>query len=290
VPRLNRSSQAAPEKSHFGDDIIMQFALNYSPEAAALVRRGAIEFDLYKCPDWEDMVAEAQPQRPVYIHFPIVLATGKPKLEFAHIERWLAKTETHYINCHLAAKADIVPSDINQDGMVEMWAREIAPLVQHFGADRIIAENTPYDTYMRQRNMLEIGADPTAIRRLIEHVGCGFLLDISHAALTCESTEHDFDEYLEALPVHRLRELHITGIGIGQQGERTDHMPMTDDDWARTTWSFERIRTGDWAMPDIIACEYGGTGALFKWRSDINVIATDIPRLYQLCQSLQPTP
>jgi|GEM_PF-3341121 len=34
----------------------MRFALNYSPQAAVLLAEGRIEIDLYKCPDWSDLM------------------------------------------------------------------------------------------------------------------------------------------------------------------------------------------------------------------------------------------
>ncbi|HLV36123.1 MAG TPA: hypothetical protein VKY59_13445, partial [Spirillospora sp.] len=50
----------------------MKFALNYSPQAAELLRAGDIDIDLFKCPDWPHLIEQARQQRPVYIHFPLV--------------------------------------------------------------------------------------------------------------------------------------------------------------------------------------------------------------------------
>ena len=48
----------------------------------------------------------------------------------------------------------------------------------------------------------------------------------------------------------------------------------------------DRIRWGDWAHPWVLACEYGGIGPMFEWRSDPAVIAADIPLLYALTHSI----
>ncbi len=49
-----------------------RFALNYSPQAADLLRAGQIEIDLFKCPAWPDLIAEAQAAAPglhsLFIH------------------------------------------------------------------------------------------------------------------------------------------------------------------------------------------------------------------------------
>jgi hypothetical protein len=37
----------------------------------------------------------------------------------------------------------------------------------------------------------------------------------------------------------------------------------------------------DWAQSHTVACEYGGIGPMFDWRSDADVIARDIPRMVE---------
>jgi hypothetical protein len=39
----------------------MEFALNYSPQAAQLLQEGRIEIDRYKCPDWPDVRVAERP-------------------------------------------------------------------------------------------------------------------------------------------------------------------------------------------------------------------------------------
>ncbi len=55
----------------------MQFALNYSPQAADLVWAGQIDIDLFKCPPWTEMTAAAQAIRPVYVHFGLQAGGGR---------------------------------------------------------------------------------------------------------------------------------------------------------------------------------------------------------------------
>jgi uncharacterized protein (UPF0276 family) len=140
-----------------------------------------------------------------------------------------------------------------------------------------MAENVPYPDFYTDKPRLV--SEPAVIRRVIEACDCGLLLDLAHARLSSESLGIDAHDYIEQLPVERLRELHVTGIGPNREGRAEDHLPMTDPDWALFDWALQRIRSGAWASPEIVACEYGGVGPMFEWRSDADVIAHDIPRM-----------
>lgn len=267
----------------------MRFALNYSPQAAALLADGQIEIDVYKCPDWEHMVAEAQTQKPAYIHFPIVVGRNLIKdLDLNAIEGWLARTETYHVNAHFSPRATILPQGIDRDGVVEYGIREMEILTRRFGPEHVTLENVPYTHYETERQILLAGVDPSVIRDVILGVDCGLLLDVSHAKLTCENTGQDYETYLQTLPTDRLRELHITGIGIHPEKHvREDHLPLQDEDWDRVEQVMGRIERGEWARPVTVALEYGGTGPMFEWRSESDVIAAQVPRLYALCQRVR---
>ena len=57
---------------------------------------------------------------------------------------------------------------------------------------------------------------------------------------------------------------------------------MADDDVAWTQWAIDRIAAGAWAKPDIVACEYGGVGEPFKWRTEARCIEEQVPRLLDM--------
>jgi hypothetical protein len=260
----------------------MHFAINWSPEAAALLAADEIEIDLYKCPDWVDVVTDARTQRPAYIHFPLVIGSGQVATwDFQQIETWLKTTETLFVNCHITPQIPAIALDIAQDDLVEVLAAEISQLTTRFGAERVIIENTPFMQRHHERGYLPQGADPALFQQLTRATGCGFLLDISHAALTCEDSGADVYEYLNALPVDRLRELHVTGIGTWTTGIRGDHQPLQDSDWQRLDWCVQQMQAGTWRVPDVVAFEYGGIGKLKELcGSDREAIAQQVPRLY----------
>ena len=91
----------------------------------------------------------------------------------------------------------------------------------------------------------------------------------------------DEKDYIAALPLDKLRELHITGVQM-HEGRLRDHLPLTENDWEMTAWASAQIRAGAWACPGVVALEYGGVGPAFEWRSDSGVLSEQVPRLYHL--------
>ncbi len=272
----------------------MKFAINYSPQAEKLWREGRIQVDLFKCPDWLDLVAQVGAIHDVYVHCALLTWRGElDDVDFDLLQRWLDTTETQVINTHFAlALSDFAPgSRITPEAVVEKALRVLSPLCERFGAENIVIENLPYPAPAAswEESPLPAVVDPSVITEVVHRLGCGLLLDIAHAIRACEgSGRADVKAYLNALPVHALRELHVVGIlpEPDDEGIRHDHFAMTAADWAMTEWALEQIRAGAWREPETMAFEYGGVGERFAWRSEAAVIAEQAPRLYQLAKSV----
>lgn len=264
----------------------MQFTINYSTQAAALLQAGRIEFDRFKCPPWHDLVAEARQIAPVYVHFDLRAGNGKlaaGEVDFDAIERFLIDTDTPYVNVHLLIKEGMVQS---ADEAIERMIADIEAAARRFGADRIIAENIPYRVNVPD----EIGGkyarecvDPMVIRAVLDATGAGFLFDIAHARITAQNLGLDLTAYIDSLPIERMAEMHVTGLGM-LDGRLTDHLPLQADDWAHFEAFMRRIGT-DARDPWCLAFEYGGVGERFALRSDIDVIAEQVPRLFAISRA-----
>lgn len=254
----------------------MKFALNYSPQAMELSREGAIHFDLFKCPDWPDLIAIAQQWRPVYVHFPLLAGQNNlDKVGIDAITHWLNTTETQFVNTHIAT---LKRDDETRERVIAAVIADLQRLVNEFGADRVIVENIPYPDTRRDKSAFSV--DTALISEVITETNTRLLLDLGHARRTAEHLAIDPRVYIEQLPVDRLAELHVTGLGY-HQGRREDHLPMRDEDWDLFDWALSQIHAGIWARPAVIACEYGGVGPQFEWRSAREVIAAQIPLMYQ---------
>jgi hypothetical protein len=288
------------------------FAVNYSALAVQLHGEGQLPTDRFKCPAWPDLIDRAS--KPVYIHFPLRVGAGRgcpintetdAPPDYEEIEELMARTDTPWVSAHMCPKVEDFPTTARQSttradvaAIKDALIRDMAPLVKHFGAERVVGENVFefYDSHMRAALL------PEVIHAVVEATGCGLLLDLSHARLAARDLGLDARTYIDALPVGRLREIHVTGIQLfdeawvakakaaelGEEeyqlfeGKAIDHMPMTGEDWEIFAWAMDRIRTGRWATPGIIAFEYGGVGAFFEAVLSRDVLLAQVPRLYEI--------
>ncbi|MBN1247198.1 MAG: DUF692 family protein [Anaerolineae bacterium] len=291
----------------------MRLAVNYSTALADLVAHGEVKLDLYKAPAWPDLIKKIDGAGPVYIHFPLRagMGTGTPvNTETGEAPDWdafetmMASTGTPWMSAHMGPQPDDHPAlaaapwarqvTVITDALI----RDMGALVARFGPDRVVGENIfeYFGMHLRPAVM------PEVLTEVVETTGCGLLLDLSHARLAARDLDVDARAYVEALPVSRLRELHITGIqrfegkwirlvqanGVAQEtiegwrGRWLDHLPMTDEDWTFFEWALGRIRDGAWPTPEIIAFEYGGVGAEFEAITVREELAVQVPRLYAM--------
>jgi len=268
----------------------MKFALNYSHPAVELLHREQISFDLWKCPDWPEMVDEALRTHRAYVHFS--LNAGQNNIDAVgldKIEALLARTETPYINMHIAPRFEDLSGDATAERVIEAALRDVNRLVKHFGAERVILENIPYpESAPFPNNKPEFVSQPEVIAQIVRESGAGLLLDIGHARRYAIHVGADTRDIIAALPTERLREIHITGVGPNPLGGMVDHLAMTDEDWALFEWVLGHVARGAWPAPHIVACEYGGVGEIFAWRNDPQVLLTDVPRMVAMVRAAQP--
>ncbi|TVR18922.1 MAG: DUF692 family protein [Anaerolineaceae bacterium] len=295
----------------------MRVSINYSTAAAGLVDSGEIQVDVFKCPAWPDLI-DSLAERPVYVHFPLLLGrsavidseAGAPA-DFDKIERLREQTGTPFVNVHLAplrTEYPEIPTQSNEPAHIEQIiadaTRGIRALQARFGTENVIVENVPAS----DERLLWAGVMPQTIERVVEQTGAGFLLDISHARLTAERLARDEREYLDSLPVAQIREIHVTGIefideskiaqlealGIAESfyhryiGRKVDHLPFNEVDWTETAWAFDQIHAGRWQAPEIVAFEYGGVGGMWEKIADRDIIRQQVPRLYQMVKRAEP--
>lgn len=273
----------------------MLFALNYSPQAAALLAAGRIEIDFFKTPPWPEMIAKAEQHRPVAVHF--TLRAGRGDLEthadWEGIEHILHTTATRFVNLHLAADArDGLPFDTDapapeeQQRILANLHADVAAAVARFGAENVILENSPYRVGEGRTN--RVCALPAVIVEIVREHNCGLLLDISHARISAAALGMQAKAYLRALPLKALRELHFTGLHEGENGYLMDHLGVLESDWPWLDWVLDGVRARGWGKPHLLAFEYGGEGhPFFDAHSDSQVIARDVPPMLARCRGMR---
>ncbi len=269
----------------------MKLAINYSNPAAELYCQGKMLVDAFKVPDWPDLVEEASAICPPAVHFSLQAGSGKlVETNWKLVDRLLANTATPYVNLHLDPHTNDfpgIPLDTTDPAHAEMVFERLMMdtmvVVSRYGAERVIAENVPYQG--NKGEYLRPGVEPNLIHRLLDETGCGLLLDISHARISAHSLGLSDIEYLTQLPTDRIREMHIAGVHT-LPDRLQDHLSMLEGDWSLLAWVLERIQRKEWSRPWMLAFEYGGVGSVFAWRSDPAIIAEQVPRLYAMVHEI----
>lgn len=295
----------------------MKFAVNYSAETQKLLKKGLIQFDLFKLPAWPQLVTKISGKTPCYVHFPLKVGRGigvldnetKAPVKWKKIEKMMQKTSTPLVNLHVELtnkhhpdipQASVAPEHYAR--VLEQTIHDVAQAVQQFGPEMVIIENE----HDGKGTQLKLNILPQLYHEVIRETGCGFLLDLSHARIAARALGADEKTYVNALPVQHLRELHLTGIQwFGEthiQKVRAanldekwiekishnwmDHLPMTADDWPAVQWALDNIQTGAWHHPWVAALEYGGLGGFFGTFTDEQILLEQIPRLRTMTQPL----
>ena len=292
--RIRRRPRGTRQRSgdrHGYATATMKFALNYSPQAAELVQDGRLQVGLFKCPDIPEYVAQAASLLPTYVHFGLRAGRGPfDQSDLVRVASLIAVSATDHVSAHLAPRAsdfEGMPVDTESPAhaslLVCRMLDDIAQLVDWFGAERIVLENVMWDP----EPPYEIPAPalrPSLITHVIEETGCGLLLDIAHARVAAHHFGLDTHEYISALPVERLRELHISGTTRMVDGELTDHVPLSVEDWALTEWVLGHVHAGAWPCPDIVAFEYGGIGPGYESRAESAVLLAQATKLREIAK------
>ena len=289
---------------------MVQVAVNYSTATAGLYKAGRIQVDRYKCPDWPDLISSAQRILPVYVHFSLKAGLGKGEAldtdtnqapDWEQIEGILAQTGTPFVNLHLSssnADRSDSPAEPMDPAYVEMMTETLVEDVQavakRLGAERVVVENDHGCAGADSRAM----SLPQVIGDVVAETRCGLLLDLAHARLAAAQLGMDLREYLSALPVAHLREIHVSGVQRVEgrwvelfrsfdaslaecyAHEMLDHLPMTEEDWELVDWSMQQIREGRWGEPWIVAMECGGVSPLWELLTFEEVLEEQVPRLY----------
>jgi uncharacterized protein (UPF0276 family) len=236
----------------------VKFACNYSPVLIGLIATGEAPVDYIKAGAFEPFESKLDGMRalrPVLLHgLGSHERTGMPGYEtydFARANRLLAAYGSPHLGIHIAiTNADAAPG--MDSGAILRRMSECARVFMQNIAVPLLLENIGDTPEERNHFDLVPFAEPERIGRLIRETGAGMLLDIAHAKVSAQYRKQDVREYLLALPLREVREIHVSGPDFDEDGNPYDaHGPMRDEDFALLEWALGRTE------PDIVTLEYG---------------------------------
>ena len=273
----------------------MKTGINYSVIAERLVREGRIDVDVFKCPEWPDLIARARAIRPCYPHF--AFRAGRAALgraDWDEVRRLLADSALPHANMHLAPSiADFpgMPIDLQgveaEETLVAAMSRDIRRAQSELPGRPIALENVMWDPLPPWQIPLA-ALDAKVLRRVILDTDERLLLDLAHSSISARCFNRDVRDFVLDFPLDRLQELHISGTILGDDGLWHDHHPMREEDWSLVQWALDRIAAGEWRAPEIVTLEFGGIGPGHEKQCDAETLIRDITRLRRMVDAARP--
>ena len=147
------------------------------------------------------------------------------------------------------------------------------------GSNRpLMIENMDHNPMYNRLCTLKESVEPAYITEICEKFDLPFLLDTAHASVSAWHLGMDIYDYMDGLPLDRVKEVHLIGSQLTEdQGLKDTHTVLEDRDYQLMDWLMARMK------PEIITLEYGWPGNDFKWRTDEGAIyeqLTEIRRRY----------
>jgi uncharacterized protein len=256
----NRAENAA----NWGPTYAMvQLGCNYSKPLLKLLAGGEVEVEWIKLSRDETLEAEVavcRSIRPALVH--TLRGAGMPPERFAAVDwdrlnRSIADSRSPHLAIHFEARNPDPDHSVDEVGERAMFHR----MLEHIGEAKariavpLLVENVPWRS---GHTMLRLCAEPANLRVAVEQTDTGLLLDTAHLRVAALNMGMDPREYARALPLERVREVHVAGPRQEEGIWRDRHMELLEEDYALIAWLLERT------APQMLTLEYGGTGPIFE--------------------------
>lgn len=165
--------------------------------------------------------------------------------DFEKTKEILEKTNAPYLSAHICTRN----REQTQEETLEAIVKNVEAYRGIFGKE-IALENIPYREYYRHCLYL---IQPDMISKIVEKTNCHFLFDLSHARKAALHLGIPFEEYVAALPMHRVIEFHLAGMFQTADGMQIDnHGVMHEEDY-----QFLKEAIRNYPTLQYITLEYG---------------------------------
>lgn len=268
----------------------MLLGCNYSRELIQLLRDNRAEIDYIKlalhevCREGFEVSREFGPVLVHPINPGVVERTGMKESDLEQID-WVRINDdlAHYKSPHFGLHLDVRKFDWEEREIEDEAIVQHAIKIAKVWAERVkvpfLLENVPYsDYYGENAGTFEVVTRPDVIKRICTEANVDLLLDLSHARVTAWYRNENIQQYLAQLPLERVREIHVVGPQMTEQGLRDRHMEMEEEDYQTLEWLLERTNSR------VVTLEYGGVGPVFEFRSDLTTLERQLRRLIEICK------
>jgi hypothetical protein len=237
-----------------------KIACNWSEELCDLITSGRADVDYIKTGafggGFEKFYDKMRAMKPVLIHglghYEMAGSKSLDAVDFPRAKRLLLENNCPHYGVHLSITNKDMTPDLREEDIaarmferVQVFKKEIpVPLllenIPDTPQEKVLYDHFPY-------------SKPEQISKVICDNDVGFLLDITHAKITCVYREWNIHDYLRALPQERVKEIHVNGSGFDEHGFPDDtHNAMAEVDFELLSFVLK------YTNPAVVTLEYVG--------------------------------
>lgn len=229
---------------------MIQLAANDSSALRSLLGKINPPVDYLKLPlhaDLETTLPLARQLRPVLLHSSL-RAGVKDLPDLVTFDRLIALSDTPFISLHL----DVQPEDLDRltpGSALERIACTVETLREHTKLPVLLENIAQYEWSERPTFV----SDPQWITAALEMSGAHLLLDLAHARVSAYHRHEVEMEYIDALPLERVWEIHLSAPRLETDGLRDRHLPLHGRDYELLEHVLTRAPS-----TKFLTLEYGG--------------------------------
>ncbi len=229
---------------------MIQLAANDSSALRSLLKKINPPVDYLKLPlhaDIETALPLARQLRPVLLHSS--MRAGASDLpDSATFARLIALSNTPFISLHL----DVQPEDLERltPGQALERVASTVEILRESTKLPILLENIAHYEWSERPAFV---SDPQWITAALEMSDAHLLLDLAHARVSAYHRVDNELEYLNALPLERVWEIHLSAPRLETNGLRDRHLPLQSRDYELLEHVLTRATS-----TQFLTLEYGG--------------------------------
>lgn len=258
---------------------MIELGCNYSLELMKLLNDERVKVDWVKLAKelrYKEQFKAVNSIRPILFHM-VPRATSDKFSEgwnYDNLNKAIEECQSPHVASHLLASRDNYKEAITREILKEDVVEKLIHKKRNIKTALLI-ENMP-------QNYLPKGyehfAEPEMIAEICDEAGVGLLLDLAHLKVSAWYRGESELEYLKRLPLHLVKEIHVSGPRKTDSGYYDVHQNMREED-------FEFLESVlSLTNPCIVTLEYGGEGEDYKDSSDIKLLQSQLTRLARLLE------
>lgn len=241
---------------------VTELGVTYFPALATLAQDAEVGFQYVRVGNWfePEIAHQALTRFPgkkfLYHHNGNIRVHESETQSFiATLRKWHQHTGCPWLSAHLDYHSDKEiqailfegrrPYCYDMEQAIELMCQAVEAVQVHLPVP-LLLEN------MQHWPLLEtdLTAMPEFIRRVLDQLRGGLLLDTAHARITAAILGCDVHTYLEELPLHRIIEVHVSSPRYRNGEWDNCHEVLQEADYTLLEWLLEKT------TPRVITLEY----------------------------------